>query len=100
MPFFPSIGVGGHCIPVDPSYLSYAAAKAGVQARFIELANETNRSMAKYIVEKISTSFGFSLEGKKVQIAGIAYKPGVSDLRESPALDLINELKMAGAKVV
>jgi UDP-N-acetyl-D-glucosamine dehydrogenase len=100
MPFFPSIGVGGHCIPVDPSYLSYAAAKAGVQARFIELANETNRSMAKYVVEKISTTFGFSLEGKKVQVAGIAYKPGVSDLRESPALDLINELKMAGAKVV
>jgi UDP-N-acetyl-D-glucosamine dehydrogenase len=99
MPFFPGIGVGGHCIPVDPSYLSYAAELVGGEAKFIELANSTNLSMAKYTVDRITHLFGGSLLGKSVQIAGIAYKPDIPDLRESPALLLINELKSKGAVV-
>lgn len=99
MPFFPSIGVGGHCIPVDPTYLNHAALKAGVRADFIELANKTNLSMAKFIVEKIRNYLKGSISGIKIQIAGIAYKPNVADLRESPALDLIRELRSVGAEV-
>jgi UDP-N-acetyl-D-glucosamine dehydrogenase len=99
MPFFPGIGVGGHCIPVDPSYLSYAAELVGSEAKFIELANSTNLSMAKYTVDRITHLFGGSLLGKSVQIAGIAYKPDIPDLRESPALLLITELKSRGALV-
>lgn len=97
MQFFPSIGVGGHCIPVDPSYLSYAAEKAGVKAKFIDLANQTNLHMTKHIVGRIKTAMGVSLKDLRIQIAGIAYKPVVPDLRESPALLLIQELTLAGA---
>ena len=98
MPFFPSIGVGGHCIPVDPSYLSYIAEKAGIKANFINLANQTNLSMAKNIAFRIKDELGGTLINKCIQIAGIAYKSGVSDMRESPSLDLIQELKNLGAK--
>jgi UDP-N-acetyl-D-glucosamine dehydrogenase len=97
MPFVPSIGVGGHCIPVDPSYLSFAAEKAGVEASFINLANSVNASMPDYIVGKIGTLLG-SVSGKTVQIAGIAYKADVSDTRESPALALIARLRAMGAQ--
>ena len=90
MPFYPSIGVGGHCIPVDPSYLSFSAESVGADAKFINLANITNSSMPKIIAERIKVILGRSLSGKKIQIAGITYKPNISDLRESPALDLIN----------
>jgi UDP-N-acetyl-D-glucosamine dehydrogenase len=99
MPFYPSIGVGGHCIPIDPSYLSYSAELAGVDAKFIKLANQVNSAMPKTVNERIKYHLGGDLTGKQVQIAGIAYKPDVSDLRESPALDLINELENAGAIV-
>jgi len=99
MPFYPSVGVGGHCIPVDPSYLSYSAEMAGVDAKFIKLANEVNSAMPKMIKERIKDYLGGNLRGKQVQIAGISYKPDISDLRESPALDLIKELEMAGAIV-
>jgi UDP-N-acetyl-D-glucosamine dehydrogenase len=99
MPFFPSIGVGGHCIPVDPSYLSYAANQVGMSANFIELANSTNLNMVKYIVEKIISYLKKPLRKLKIQIIGIAYKAGVSDLRESPALNLILELRSRGAEV-
>jgi UDP-N-acetyl-D-glucosamine dehydrogenase len=98
MPFFPSIGVGGHCIPVDPSYLSYIAEKAGIKANFINLANQTNLSMAKNIAFRIKDELGGTLTDKYIQIAGIAYKSGVSDMRESPSLNLIRELKNLGAK--
>ena len=98
MPFFPSIGVGGHCIPVDPSYLSYIAEKAGIKANFINLANQTNLSMAKNIAFRIKDELGGTLINKYIQIAGIAYKSGVSDMRESPSLNLIRELKNLGAK--
>jgi UDP-N-acetyl-D-glucosamine dehydrogenase len=99
MPFYPSIGVGGHCIPVDPSYLSYSAEMAGVDAKFIKLANHVNSAMPKIVKERIKDYLDGDLRGKQVQIAGISYKPDISDLRESPALDLIKELEMAGAIV-
>jgi UDP-N-acetyl-D-glucosamine dehydrogenase len=99
MPFYPSIGVGGHCIPVDPSYLSYSAELVGFDTKFIKLANQVNSSMPKIITERIVDFLGGDLIGKHVQVAGISYKPDISDLRESPALDLIRELKISGAKV-
>lgn len=97
MSFLPSVGVGGHCIPVDPSYLSYVAEKVGMNAQFIKLANEVNLGMPKFVVEQIERRLG--IKGKKIQVAGIAYKPGVSDTRESPAISLIEELRVRGAKV-
>ena len=99
MPFYPSIGVGGHCIPVDPSYLAFSAESVGIEAKFINLANLTNSAMPKIIAERIKINLDGDLSGKKIQIAGIAYKPNISDIRESPALDLINELKLLGASV-
>ncbi len=99
MPFVPSVGVGGHCIPVDPSYLSYAAEQAGVEASFINLANKVNVSMPGYIAARIADVLGGSVAGKRIQVAGIAYKADVSDTRESPALALISALKGLGASV-
>jgi UDP-N-acetyl-D-glucosamine dehydrogenase len=99
MPFFPSIGVGGHCIPVDPTYLSYISEKFGMEAKFINLANAVNSIRPKKIALRIKDELGGSLLNKQIQIAGIAYKPDVSDLRESPALQLIDELMGLGAKV-
>jgi UDP-N-acetyl-D-glucosamine dehydrogenase len=99
MPFFPSIGVGGHCIPVDPTYLSYISEKFGIEARFINLANSVNIMRPKNIALRIKDELGGSLLNKHIQIAGIAYKPDVSDLRESPALHLLEELIGLGAKV-
>jgi UDP-N-acetyl-D-glucosamine dehydrogenase len=84
---------------VDPSYLSYSAEIAGVDAKFIKLANQVNSSMPNVVKERIKYYLGGDLNGKQVQIAGISYKPDISDLRESPALDLIKELEMAGAIV-
>jgi UDP-N-acetyl-D-glucosamine dehydrogenase len=99
MPFFPSIGVGGHCIPIDPSYLSYAANLVGVSANFINLANETNLLASKKIATRITEYMGGSLIDLKIQVAGIAYKTNVSDMRESPSLLLIRELRSLGANV-
>jgi UDP-N-acetyl-D-glucosamine dehydrogenase len=99
MPFYPSIGVGGHCIPVDPTYLSFISESYGVNAKFIELANVTNRLMHKKIAMRLENYLGKSLKKLNIQLAGIAYKPDVSDMRESPALDLISELRSLGANV-
>lgn len=99
MSFVPSIGVGGHCIPVDPSYLSYAADKAGVEASFIDIANSVNVLMPRYIAGRIATLLGGSVSGKKIQIAGISYKSDVADTRESPALSLMEILRGMGAVV-
>jgi UDP-N-acetyl-D-glucosamine dehydrogenase len=99
MKFSPSAGVGGHCIPVDPSYLADAAARVGVPATFIERANEVNLEMAKYVVKRVVTDNGGSLKGKSVQVVGVAYKPNVADVRETPAELVIEELKNAGAMV-
>jgi UDP-N-acetyl-D-glucosamine dehydrogenase len=99
MKFMPSAGVGGHCIPVDPSYLAYTAAGLGVPATFIERANKVNLEMAKYVVDRVTSDNGGSLEGKTVQVVGVAYKPNVADARETPAEPVIEALKAAGASV-
>lgn len=99
MKFMPSAGVGGHCIPVDPSYLAHTAAGLGVPATFIERANEVNLEMAKYVVDRVKADNGGSLKGKTVQVVGVAYKPNVADVRETPAEPVIEELKSAGATV-
>jgi len=97
MKFNPSAGVGGHCIPVDPSYLAYVAAEKGVPATFIERANEVNLEMPSYIVERVAADNGGSLKGKNVQVVGVAYKPNVADVRETPAELVLKELKSQGA---
>ena len=99
MKFNPSAGVGGHCIPVDPSYLAHVAEENGVKARFIELANQVNLQMGRYIVERVKTDNGNSLNKKKVQIIGVAYKVNVSDCRETPAEHILEALKNEGAIV-
>jgi len=97
--FYPSIGVGGHCIPVDPSYLSYAAELSGTETKLIDLANKTNQSAHIKVIQRIKDYMSDEIKDVKIQLAGITYKPNISDLRESPALDLIKELKIAGAVV-
>ncbi len=99
MKFMPSAGVGGHCIPVDPSYLADTAARIGVPATFIERANEVNLEMASYVVDRVAADHGGSLKGKSVQVVGVAYKPNVADVRETPAEPVIEKLKKAGATV-
>jgi UDP-N-acetyl-D-glucosamine dehydrogenase len=99
MKFQPSAGVGGHCIPVDPSYLADVAEKAGVEATFIKRANEVNLDMPKYIAGRIAKDNSGSLKGKKVLVVGVAYKPNVADTRETPAELLIDALKDVGAAV-
>ena len=99
MKFMPSAGVGGHCIPIDPSYLAHTAAGLGVPATFIERANEVNLEMAKYVVDRVKKDNGGLLKGKTVQVVGVAYKPNVADVRETPAEPVIEELKKAGAIV-
>jgi len=99
MKFNPSAGVGGHCIPVDPSYLAYMAAEKGVPATFIERANQVNLEMPKYIVSRVKADNGGSLKGKSVQVVGVAYKPNVADVRETPAELVIAELVAQGAIV-
>jgi UDP-N-acetyl-D-glucosamine dehydrogenase len=97
MKFSPSAGVGGHCIPVDPSYLAHVAAEKGVPATFIQRANEVNLEMPKYIVKRVAADNGGTLKGKRVQVIGVSYKPDVADVRETPAELVIDELKAKGA---
>ncbi len=99
MKFNPSAGVGGHCIPVDPSYLAHVAEGLGVPATFIERANEVNLEMPGYVIKRVAADNGGSLKGKKVQVIGISYKPNVADTRETPAELVIEELKRVGAEV-
>ena len=98
MPFYPGAGVGGHCIPVDPSYLVSMAQKMGVATRFIDLANDVNRSLASYFAGIAAGILG-GLQNKTILVVGIAYKPEVSDVRETPAARLISELRSKGADV-
>jgi UDP-N-acetyl-D-glucosamine dehydrogenase len=98
MSFQPGPGVGGHCIPVDPSYLAYVAENVGVPAEFIKHANEVNLGMPAYVVSRVAKDVG-SLKGKKVVVVGIAYKANVSDTREAPAALVIGELQKLGAQV-
>jgi len=99
MKFTPSAGVGGHCIPVDPSYLAHLALEHGVRATFIERANEVNLEMPTYIAKRVADDNGGSLKGKKVLVVGVAYKPNVADTRETPAEHLIEALNAMGAVV-
>ena len=98
MPFYPSVGVGGHCIPVDPLYLAEAAREAGAPVRFIELADEINLAMPTYFVGRASEMLG-GLKDKKVLVIGVSYKPNVADIRETPVEALITGLKKSGAVV-
>ena len=98
MPFYPSIGVGGHCIPVDPIYLANAAKAVGAPSRFIELADQINQEMPGYFVGRAEEKLG-GLKAKKVLVVGVSYKPNVADVRESPVEALIAGLKHKGAQV-
>ena len=99
MKFTPSAGVGGHCIPVDPTYLAAVAEKHGAPATFIRRANEVNLEMSKYIVDRIQVDNGGSLSGKLVLVVGVAYKPNVADIRETAAELVIEHLRERGAVV-
>ena len=98
MPFYPSIGVGGHCIPVDPLYLANKAREIGAPTRFIELADQINQEMPGYFVGRAEEKVG-GLKSKKVLVVGVSYKPNVADVRESPVEALIAGLKQKGAQV-
>ena len=99
MKFTPSAGVGGHCIPVDPSYLAAVAEECGVPATFIRRANEVNLEMSKYVVDRVEADNGGSLQGKSVLVVGVAYKPNVADVRETAAELVIEHLRSRGAVV-
>jgi UDP-N-acetyl-D-glucosamine dehydrogenase len=99
MPFFPSIGVGGHCIPVDPLYLANAATAAGAPSRLIGLADQINQEMPGYFVGRAEEKIG-GLKDKKVLVIGVSYKPNVADTRESPVEALISGLRGKGAQVI
>ncbi len=102
MPFYPGPGWGGHCIPIDPFYLTWKAREYGIYTRFIELAGEINTSMPDFVVARVMevlSDHGKPLKGSKVLILGLAYKPDVDDTRESPSLYLMNNLERRGALV-
>jgi len=102
MPFYPGPGLGGHCIPIDPHYLSWKARQNGFECRFIELAGHVNGSMPTYVVERIGEVLNTvrkAINGSRVHLFGVAYKKDVSDMRESPALDILELLHRRGAVV-
>lgn len=102
MPFFPGPGLGGHCIPIDPHYLSWKLKMMNYNARFIELASEVNTNMPYYVVSKVADALNRqkrSVNGSKILILGVAYKKDISDVRESPALDIIQLLQAKGAEI-
>ena len=102
MPFYPGPGLGGHCIPIDPFYLSWKAKQHGQEARFIELAGEVNTAMPDYVIERLTSVLGEQekqIKGSRVLIVGLAYKPNVEDDRESPSYVLMSKLEAQGATV-
>ena len=102
MPFFPGPGLGGHCIPIDPFYLSWKTKQAGIEARFIELAGHINGQMPHFVVDKIQNALNEHskpVKGSHVHVLGVAYKKDIEDVRESPALDIMLLLKRLGARV-
>ncbi len=99
MKFTPSAGVGGHCIPVDPTYLAAVAEEHGAPATFIRRANEVNLEMPEYIVRRVAADNGGTLQGKSVLVVGVAYKPNVADVRETAAELVIQHLRSQGAVV-
>lgn len=103
MPFYPGPGLGGHCIPVDPVYLSWKAKTYGFYSKFIEFAEEVNKNMPNYVVRKITDALNIhkkSINGSRILLLGVAYKENVGDVRESPALDIIEILYRQGAEVI
>jgi len=103
MPFYPGPGLGGHCIPIDPVYLSWKAKTYGFYSKFIEFAEEVNKNMPFYVVRKITDALNIhkkSINGSKILLLGVAYKENVGDVRESPALDIIEILSQKGAEVI
>src|SRR5438034_4162667 len=102
MPFYPGPGLGGHCIPIDPFYLSWKARQTGFECRFIELAGHVNASMPDYVVERIGEALNAvrkPINGSKIHLYGVAYKKNVGDMRESPALDILELLSRRGAVI-
>jgi len=102
MPFYPGPGLGGHCIPIDPFYLSWKSKQAGIEARFIELAGHINGDMPRYVVSRIQDALNDQakpLRNSRIHIIGVAYKRDIDDVRESPALDVIHLLLQRGAVV-
>jgi len=102
MPFYPGPGLGGHCIPIDPHYLSWKLRTLNYTARFIELAAEVNSHMPDYVVGKVGDALNAerkAINGSRVLVLGVAYKRDVGDVRESPALDVIHLLRQRGAEV-
>jgi UDP-N-acetyl-D-glucosamine dehydrogenase len=102
MPFYPGPGLGGHCIPVDPFYLSWKAREYDFPTRFIELAGEVNTAMPYHVVDSVATALNDrqkSLKGSRIMVLGVAYKKDVDDMRESPSLKIIEQLTLRGAKV-
>src|SRR5205807_2695819 len=101
-PFYPGPGLGGHCIPIDPYYLTWKAREVGMPTRFIELAGEVNRAMPEYVVQQVALALndrGKAVRGSRVLVLGLAYKPDVDDVRESPSFELIERLLELGAAV-
>ena len=102
MPFYPGPGLGGHCIPIDPFYLSWKTKQAGIEARFIELAGYINGQMPLFVVDKVQAALNSHAKpvmGSRVHILGVAYKRDIDDVRESPALDIMHLLEKRGAKL-
>ena len=100
MPFYPGPGLGGHCIPIDPFYLSWKANQEGIEARFIELAGEVNTDMPNYVLDRLREALerqGKKINGSKILVVGLAYKPNVDDDRESPSYILMEKLEKEGA---
>ena len=98
MPFHPNVGIGGHCIPVDPIYLQERAKEFGVTSKYIALSEEINHRMPKYVAKRLTDEYG-DIKGKKVLVVGVSYKADISDTRESPAQPFIESLKKLGAEV-
>jgi UDP-N-acetyl-D-glucosamine dehydrogenase len=102
MPFYPGPGLGGHCIPIDPFYLSWKAKQSGFDSRFIELAGQVNSAMPHFVVEKIADALNErrkAVNGSTVLVLGVAYKRDIDDIRESPSLDVMSVLAQKGARV-
>jgi UDP-N-acetyl-D-glucosamine dehydrogenase len=102
MPFYPGPGLGGHCIPLDPFYLTWKAAEFGMWTRFIELAGEINTSMPRYVLQRVAQALNEdskSVKASRVLVLGLAYKANIDDDRESPSYEIIELLREAGAEV-
>jgi len=102
MPFYPGPGLGGHCIPIDPFYLSWKTKQAGIEARFIDLAGYINGQMPHFVVDKVQNALndaGKPVKGSRIHVMGVAYKRDIDDMRESPALDVIMLLQRRGGNI-